>query len=303
MSSLIRKPNELTVQTKIKALIYGQAGMGKTTLALSAPRPLLLDFDNGVNRVNYAHQKDTVQITSFQEALDVMKEDLSEYDTIVVDTIGKMMDFIITKVCGTSNPRIQDWGRINQEFSSFVRIASSLNKHLIFIAHRDVRKEGEDNVFVPAVREKTYSSIVTELDLLGYMDMNKNVRQITFNPTSKNDGKNTCNLPELIAIPVVVEANGTGKTNNFIETAIIGTFNKNQVLRKEMVEKYANVMELIKSEISAITTPEMANAFVGKVNDFEHIGSSLQQAKTLVHAKATELGYTYVKDKGYEAKV
>lgn len=301
--SLIRKPNELTVQTKIKALIYGQAGMGKTTLALSAPRPLLLDFDNGVNRVNYAHQKDTVQITSFQEALDVMKEDLSEYDTIVVDTIGKMMDFIITKVCGTSNPRIQDWGRINQEFSSFVRIASSLNKHLIFIAHRDVRKEGEDNVFVPAVREKTYSSIVTELDLLGYMDMNKNVRQITFNPTSKNDGKNTCNLPELIAIPVVVEANGTGKTNNFIETAIIGTFNKNQVLRKEMVEKYANVMELIKSEISAITTPEMANAFVGKVNNFEHIGSSLQQAKTLVHAKATELGYTYVKDKGYEAKV
>ena len=301
--SLIKKPNELTVQTKIKALIFGQAGMGKTTLALSAPRPLLLDFDNGVNRVNYAHQKDTVQITSFQEALDVMKEDLSEYDTIVVDTIGKMMDFIITKVCGTSNPRIQDWGRINQEFSSFVRIASSLNKHLIFIAHRDVRKEGEDNVFVPAVREKTYSAIVTELDLLGYMDMNKNVRQITFNPTSKNDGKNTCNLPELIAIPVVVEANGTGKTNNFIETAIIGAFNKNQVLRKEMVEKYANVMELIKSEISAITTPEMANAFVGKINDFKHIGSSLQQAKTLVHAKATELGYIYVKDKGYEAKV
>lgn len=302
MSSLIRKPNELTVQTKIKALIYGQAGMGKTTLALSSPRPLLLDFDNGVNRVNYAHQKDTVQITSFQEALDVMKEDLSEYDTIVVDTIGKMMDFIITKVCGTSNPRIQDWGRINQEFSGFVRIATSLNKHLIFIAHRDVRKEGEDNVFVPAVREKTYSAIVTELDLLGYMDMNKAVRQITFNPTNKNDGKNTCNLPDLIAIPVVVE-NGAGKANNFVENAIIGTFNKNQAVRKEMVEKYATVMGKIKSEISAITTPEMANTFVSKVNDFEHIGSSLQQAKTLVHAKATELGYIYVKDKGYEAKV
>ena len=38
--SLIKKPNELDVQTKIKALIYGQAGMGKTTLALSAPKPL-----------------------------------------------------------------------------------------------------------------------------------------------------------------------------------------------------------------------------------------------------------------------
>lgn len=301
--SLIRKPNELIVQSKIKALIYGQAGMGKTTLALSSPRPLLLDFDGGINRVNYAHQKDTVQVNTFQEALDVLKEDLSDYDTIVVDTIGKMMDFIITKVCGTSNPRIQDWGRINQEFSGFVRIASSLNKHLIFVAHRDVRKEGEDNVFVPAVREKTYSAIVTELDLLGYMDMNKNVRQITFNPTSKNDGKNTCNLPALIAIPITVNEQGTGITNNFVESVIIGTFNKNQAQRKEMVEKYNTVIEAIKSQISVIKTPEMANKFVSDINTFEHVGSSLQQAKTLVHAKATELGYIYVKDKGYEAKV
>lgn len=301
--SLIRKPNELIIQSKIKALIYGQAGMGKTTLALSAPRPLLLDFDGGVNRVNYAHQKDTVQVGTFQEALDVLKEDLSEYDTIIVDTIGKMMDFIITKVCGTSNPRIQDWGRINQEFSGFVRIASSLNKHLIFVAHRDVRKEGEDNVFVPAVREKTYSAIVTELDLLGYMDMNKNVRQITFNPSSKNDGKNTCNLPTLIAIPISVNESGTGITNNFIESVVIGTFNKNQSARKEMVEKYNAVLEQIKADISAIKTPKQANDFVSKVNDYSHVGSSLQQAKMLVHAKANELGYTYVKDKGYEAKV
>lgn len=301
--SLIRKPNELTVQSKIKALIYGQAGMGKTTLALSAPRPLLLDFDGGINRVNYAHQKDTVQVGTFQEALDVLKEDLSDYDTIVVDTIGKMMDFIITKVCGSSNPRIQDWGRINQEFSGFVRIASSLNKHLLFVAHRDVRKEGEDNVFVPAIREKTYSAIVTELDLLGYMDMNKSVRQITFNPTSKNDGKNTCNLPALIAIPITVNESGAGIANNFIESVVIGTFNKNMAVRKEMVYKYEAVMSAIKTDISLIDSVEFANCFVRDINNYEHVGSSLQQAKTLVHAKATELGYTYIKDKGYEAKV
>lgn len=36
-------------------MIYGQAGMGKSTVALSAPKPLLLDFDNGVKRMNMAH--------------------------------------------------------------------------------------------------------------------------------------------------------------------------------------------------------------------------------------------------------
>lgn len=299
--SLIKKPNELDVQTKIKALIYGQAGMGKTTLALSAPKPLLLDFDNGVNRVNFEHQKDTVQIKSFQEALDVLNEDLSYYESIVVDTIGKMMDFIITKVCGTSNPRIQDWGRINQEFTNFVRIASSLNKNIIFIAHRDVRKEGEENVFVPAVREKTYSAIVTELDLLGYMDMNKNVRQITFNPTNKNDGKNTCNLPALIAIPEVIDKYGVATKNTFLDYAIIGQFNKNQANRKVLVEKYSMILDSIKNDISKIKTAKEATEFISKIDTYEHVGSTLQQAKVMLHSKATELGFKYVKDKGYEA--
>lgn len=299
--SLIKKPNELDVQTKIKALIYGQAGMGKTTLALSAPKPLLLDFDNGVNRVNFEHQKDTVQIKSFQEALDVLNEDLSEYESIVVDTIGKMMDFIITKVCGSSNPRIQDWGRINQEFTNFVRIASSLNKNIIFIAHRDVRKEGEENVFVPAVREKTYSAIVTELDLLGYMDMNKNVRQITFNPTNKNDGKNTCNLPALIAIPDVIDKYGVATKNTFLDYAIIGQFNKNQANRKILVEKYSMLLDSIKNDISKIKTAKEATEFISKIDTYEHVGSTLQQAKVMLHSKATELGFKYVKDKGYEA--
>ena len=299
--SLIKKPNELDVQTKIKALIYGQAGMGKTTLALSAPKPLLLDFDNGVNRVNFEHQKDTVQIKSFQEALDVLNEDLSDYESIVVDTIGKMMDFIITKVCGTSNPRIQDWGRINQEFTGFVRIASSLNKNIIFVAHRDVRKEGEENVFVPAVREKTYSAIVTELDLLGYMDMNKNVRQITFNPTNKNDGKNTCNLPALIAIPDVIDKYGVATKNTFLDYAIIGQFNKNQANRKILVEKYSMILDSIKNDISKIKTAKEATEFISKIDTYEHVGSTLQQAKVMLHSKATELGFKYVKDKGYDA--
>ena len=37
--TLIRKSNELTIPTTVKMMIYGQAGMGKSTVALSAPSP------------------------------------------------------------------------------------------------------------------------------------------------------------------------------------------------------------------------------------------------------------------------
>ena len=146
---------------------------------------LLLDFDNGVKRMNMAHLEniDTVQVTSWSDVQQVLQEDLSAYQTIVVDTIGKMMDFIITYKCGSRQPSIRDWSGIN----------AGLNKHIIFVAHRDTRKEGDDTVFIPALREKSYNSIVTELDLLGYLEMKSERgvqrRTITFDPTSRNDGQ------------------------------------------------------------------------------------------------------------------
>lgn len=88
---LIKRPNELTVKTTLSALIYGQPGMGKTTLALSAPNPVLFDYDGGIHRVNAAHRVPTVQITSWDETNQVLSsEEIKEFSTIVIDTAGKM---------------------------------------------------------------------------------------------------------------------------------------------------------------------------------------------------------------------
>ena len=41
--SLIKKSNELVIPTTVKMMIYGQAGMGKSTVALSAPKLLFIN--------------------------------------------------------------------------------------------------------------------------------------------------------------------------------------------------------------------------------------------------------------------
>ena len=125
MGGLIKQANELVIPQIVKMMIYGQPGMGKTTVALSAPKPLLLDFDNGVKRVNMNHLEgiDIVQVSEIggwsgiQTLINTDYADLAPYQTIVVDTIGKMMDFIITHCCGTRQPLIKEWGRINQTFT------------------------------------------------------------------------------------------------------------------------------------------------------------------------------------------
>ena len=297
--SLIRKSNELVIPTTVKMMIYGQAGMGKSTLALSAPKPLLLDFDGGAKRINMNHLEnvDSVQVEKWDDMKELLSDvqSLAPYQSIVVDTVGKMMDYIITFKCGTRQPYIKDWGGINQEFQWFTRALSSLNKNIVFVAHRDTRKEGDDTVFVPSLREKSYNSIVTELDLLGYLEMKtengKQKRTITFDPTSRNDGKNTCSLPSVMDIPVILDAKGnpTGK-NDFIQSKVIQPYIGMLKEKKSEQEEYLKVMEEIKEQIELITDDISANDFVSRIDSFKHVGSSKAASARLLSEKAKSLG-------------
>jgi phage nucleotide-binding protein len=310
---LIKKSNELTIQKNVKMMVYGQAGMGKTTLALSSPNPLLLDFDNGVKRVNNAHLGDNVgivQINNWQEVVTLLTTEAAElapFGTIVVDTIGKMMDFIIAYRCGGRNPRVQDWGTINNDFKWFVNALSGLGKHIIFVAHRDSRKEGDDTVFVPALREKSYNSIVTELDLLGYLEMkNENgvqKRSITFDPTSRNDGKNTCQLPGVMFIQNILNQNGqpTG-ANDFIEKQIISKYQSMISVKEKAAQEYQAALEEIKNACELMTDAVGANHFLEHIKDYANLGNSvILFARDIFSKRVKALGLKYNKDtKQYE---
>lgn len=311
--SLIKKSNEIAIQRNVKIMIYGQAGMGKTTLALSTPKPLLLDFDNGVKRVNNAHLDDNVgiaQITSWAEIVQLLTTDIAAiapYETIIVDTIGKMMDFIIAYRCGGRQPRVQDWGAINQDFKWFVSTLGMQSKHVVFVAHRDSRKEGDDTVFVPALREKSYNSIVTELDLLGYVEMkNENgvqKRTITFDPTSRNDGKNTCNLPGQMVIPNILDANGKPiEKNDFVSKQIIARYQNMIAVKENSIKEYNKALDEIKYAVELITDAQSANSFIENIGEYKEHGSSIMlKARALFADKIKSLNLTYNKtNKVYE---
>ena len=148
-----------------------------------------------------------------------------------------------------------------------------LNKHIIFVAHRDTRKEGDDTVFIPALREKSYNSIVTELDLLGYLEMKSERgvqrRTITFDPTSRNDGKNTCNLPSVMEVPTILDKNGnpTAK-NDFVASKIINSYLGMLAAKKEAQEKYDKVMEEIKEQVELVTDAESINDLLSRLVNF-----------------------------------
>lgn len=300
--SLIRKSTDLTLPTAIKMMIYAQAGTGKTTLSLSAPKPLLLDFDGGVNRINLSHLEgvDIVQVTNWEEIKQLLAspQDLAPYQTIVPDTVGKLLDCIITYKCGLRQPRVQDWSGINAEFLWFTKQLASLNKHIIFIAHRDTRKEGDRTVFIPLLREKTYNTIVTDLDLLGYLEMvsEKGVQKriLTFDPTDRSEGKNTCLMPATLNVTTIVDKQGRPTAaNDFIQREVITRYNAMLSQKHELQKAYKSVVEDLSSRIEAITNAEQANEFIKYIATVQHVGSSKDEGRRMFAAKAKELGLTF----------
>lgn len=305
--SKIKKPHELSVQTNIKALIYGQPGIGKTTFALSAPQPVLLDFDNGVHRVNALHQTETLQVESWQDVIDVMADgSLNAYQTIVIDTAGKMLDamgaFLIKNnpKLGKANGALtlQGYGERKGEFTNFIKRISQMGKHIIFVAHEKEEKEGEGKYVRPEVGGSSGNDLYKELDLIGYMEAIGTKRTISFLPQEKYYAKNACGLNETIQLPELKE----GVSNNFFTTNVIGLYQKTLQERKEKVAEYNELIDVINAKIEGITDAATANEVMNWAIKFDgHIWTSKLVASQAINTKCKELELAFNKqNKKYE---
>ena len=301
---LIKKPNELTVKNALSALIYGQPGMGKTTLALSSPQPLLLDFDGGVHRVNAAHRVDTVQISKWEEVDEVLTSgEIAEYKTIVIDTAGKMLSFM-DKYIMKNNPKmkkadgtlsLQGYGVRKNMFINFVNQVTLMGKSVIFVAHEREEKNGEDKQIRPEIGGSSAGDLIKELDLVGYMEAIGKDRTISFDPCEKFYGKNTCNLPARIKIPVIINAEGTITGPNDFMTKIVNTYQTYQEKQAELSSEYEGLMEVIKEQIAMVADADTANEVKQSLESLQHIFDSKLQAGMLLNKRCKELGLKFDK--------
>ena len=223
--SKIKKKNEIELPKTIVGCITGVCGIGKTTLALSAPKPLLLDTDNGIHRVQSEYRSDVVQVKSYQDILDVLEEDLSDYETIVIDTLGELVNFMLKYFAdkdkslitrgGTYNIKI--WGFIKQEFQNLKLKLQLLNKHLIFVSHVKEDKDGENKVYRMDVAGSTSETVTKILDFLGFCEMLGKARSISFTPSARFYAKNSIGLNDYLEIPQLK----TGDKNDFLTKEVI----------------------------------------------------------------------------------
>ena len=311
---MIKKPNEVVSSTKkIRLLIAGFPGIGKTTLALSAPKPLHIDVDRGVDRVQAKNRCDFIQPETYEGLLEDLKSDLSDYETLVFDTGGKLLDLMKPYVIRQDSKNgqkdgqtlsIKGYGAVGKEFQRLMDYAFyQLNKNVVVIFHAKEEKDGDATKLRILVEGSTKDNVWQPMDLGGFMEMYNNKRTIGFSNCERYFAKGTHGIQGIIELP---NLDDPSVPNDFL-TRLFKQVNQNildeQKYFEEQKKKYEEVMNEVAPMIEAMTI-DTVDQVIEKMKTVNHILTSEKELKHKFKEKITELNLVWNKEtKKYESKV
>lgn len=207
MSLKITKSSEPIKVDRLNVCIYAQPGIGKTSLAFTAERPLLLDFDRGSHRA--ANRKDVVQVATWPDVTDVSEKDLADYATVIVDTAGRALDVLSQDIIRRKPKEgrggalsLQGYGSLKTEFTAWLKMLNGFGKDVILIAHMDEKVNGDEIIERLDVQGGSKNEIYKAADAMGRIQMRDGKRMLVFSPTDAAFGKNPGQL-EPLPIPDV----------------------------------------------------------------------------------------------------
>lgn len=307
--AFVRPENMDFSKQTFSAIVYGSPGIGKTTLALSAPKPVLIDFDHGVSRVRAEHRGVTIVCENYEEVLaDVKSPEMAEFETIVIDTGGSFVTFLKdwafrtkpdAKTKGGQFNSLKGFGYVKSEFTSFTDyIKNVLNKNVIYVFHSVEQNDKDGNPVQRLMCEGSVRNTVwNPCDFGGYVQMIGSKRVITFTPEQEFFAKGTHGITGRMIIPELTP----GTPNTFMadlfdraRKSIIAENESYAPLRKQ----YDEIMEQVREMIANVVDAETANVAAKQLPELDHVLTSKKEASALLRAKTNELGLKYSKDAG-----
>lgn len=305
----VKTPAELDFSgKKFMAIISGQPGLGKTTLALSAPKPFLFDTDNGVARVKAEHRCPTSTVSSYEELLEDMKsQEYQAAETIVVDTGGTLVQ-LMKPWAKKQDPRAAKngmamFGVIKQEFDRLCyQIRSQDGKHLIVVFHTTEQVKG-DTIQTRLSCEGSAKDIVwTPADFGGHMFVENRSRMIGFSPTDEYFAKGCFGITGIVPVPTLQP----GQLNDFMTRlfqAAQQRISEEAQMYQDEKHEYQAAMEQGKAAIETVVDPDTAKAASDLISGLTHALTSKRELRALLNRRLKEHGIQYNKDAGCFEKV
>lgn len=180
MGPVVKKPAEKSY------LVYSRPGAGKSTLAASAAQVpdlgpvLLIDFEAGTTSLEGLYDETDpltiIRPENWQQANDIFAALLDEehgYKTVIIDTIGKMMQFMDTvyEKKFSANP-FERWSALADTSLQLVEDLHKSHLNVIVLAHDESEKDdkrGSITTYPYFLGRKTGKEAPKIFDVIGYL--------------------------------------------------------------------------------------------------------------------------------------
>lgn len=302
---MIRNPNEIQEGAKkIRMLIAGYPGIGKSTLALSAPRPLHIDVDFGIDRIEPRYCKPYIQPKSYDEILeDLTPINVQDFDTLVFDTGGKLISLMsqwaikkdVKYGQRDGSLSLKGYGFIGREFQRLMDYCFyELDKHIVVVFHAIEEKDGDNTRLRIKVEGQTKNNVWEPMDLGGFVEIQGNNRTIGFSNCERYFAKGTRGIHGVWQVPEL----GPDKPNDFL-TRLFAQYNALSAAEVAQNEKEQEAYEAAMAEgqeiVAGVTDADSANAAMSKIKAVNHALTSKKEVNAAFNAKIKELGLFYDK--------
>lgn len=305
---MIVKPENMDFSNKnIIMIVSGLPGVGKTTLALSAPDVVLIDADEGMSRVKPEHRKDSSMVKTYEELLADIKACEGHYKTVVIDTCGALIDLMKDWAMRTEPSASKKSGGFSQQGYGFVkteflRLSAELRKkfNVIFLFHAAKDRQGDD-VFYDIVCEGSAKTLVWQpADLGAYLHIVNGERYLGFTPTMNYNAKAAYGIKGLVKVPELKD----GDPNDFL-ARLFAQVKANIVAEHAALqpqqEQYEETMGAGKLAIETIEKPEDVPEAMKAIKSLTHALTSERELKAALTERIKEQGIVYNKEtKAYE---
>ena len=199
---IITADQPLIVQAII-TYIYADPGLGKTSMGFTGDKAISFDFDKGAHRTGELRRGAVVPVQQWSDVANITLQDLAPYNTVVIDTVGAMLESIKTHLLGNRENRQKDGslklkaqGLANNIFTQYVNNLVSSGKDVVFIAHASEDNSGDQVIYRPDLGGKNRNMLYRIADIMGYLTTvttseGKSARVISFKPSPTHHAKNS----------------------------------------------------------------------------------------------------------------
>ncbi len=121
-------------QSVVNGIVYGPSGIGKTVLAATAPKPLIVSAEKGLLSIS-DQEVDTTEIKSLKDLKQVYTYLLKEthtYETVVIDSLSEVAQVVLAEYAAEERDKRKAYGRMGEELLSIIRKFRDLPIHTIF---------------------------------------------------------------------------------------------------------------------------------------------------------------------------